>query len=404
MTASIDGAGAGAALAKSAERRAATVAFGAHALHDGYTDLIYVMLPIWQHEFGLGFAALGLLKTVFSGTLAGFQIPAGYLAERFGRAVVLALGTALAGIGYALAGFSTGIVTLVAALFIGGLGASAQHPLASSLIAHAFAGPRSLKALGTYNFSGDIGKMTLPAAASLLFVVLPWREALMLLGGFGVIAAAAIFVGMPRLAVAPIAARKAGDAAGTGARRGNGFPLLLSVGVIDSATRMAFLTFLPFVLTAKGASLPTIGASLTLVFAGGAAGKLVCAFIGARIGTVATVWLTELVTFFGIVALVPLSLDGALLLLPVVGVALNGTSSVLYGSVPDLVAPERRQRAFGIFYTGTIGAGAVSPALYGMLGDAVGVPTALVVVAALVLATLPITLILRPALVNARAS
>ena len=116
-----------------------------------------------------------------------------------------------------------------------------------------------------------------------------------------------------------------------------GFPLLLSVGVIDSATRMAFLTFLPFVLTAKGASLPTVGLALTLVFAGGAAGKLVCAFIGARIGAVATVWLTEAVTALGIVALLPLSLDAALLLLPLVGVALNGTSSVLYGSVPDLV-------------------------------------------------------------------
>ena len=46
-------------------------------------------------------------------------------------------------------------------------------------------------------------------------------------------------------------------------------------------------------LTAKGASLPTIGLALTLVFAGGAAGKLVCAFIGARIGVIATVWLTE---------------------------------------------------------------------------------------------------------------
>ena len=177
-----------------------------------------------------------------------------------------------------------------------------------------------------------------------------------------------------------------------------GFPLLLSVGVIDSATRMAFLTFLPFVLTAKGASVQTVGLSLTLVFAGGAAGKLVCAFIGARIGTVATVWLTEDVTALGIVALLPLPLEAAMLLLPVVGVALNGTSSVLYGSVPDLVAPEKRTRAFGIFYTGTIGAGAVSPALYGLLGDAVGVPTALVVVAAIVLVTLPLTLMLRPAL------
>jgi MFS family permease len=175
--------------------------------------------------------------------------------------------------------------------------------------------------------------------------------------------------------------------------------LLLSVGVIDSATRMAFLTFLPFVLTAKGASLQTVGLALTLVFAGGAAGKLVCAFIGARIGAVATVWLTETVTAVGILALLPLPLEAALMLLPVVGIALNGTSSVLYGSVPDLVEPARRQRAFSIFYTGTIGAGAVSPAIYGLLGDAVGIPTALFVVATVVLVTLPITLVLRPVLV-----
>jgi MFS family permease len=384
---------------KDEERRALGVACGAHALHDGYTDLVYVLLPIWQSEFGLGFAALGLMKTVFSGTLAGFQIPAGFLAERFGVATVLAAGTALAGAGYVFAGFSTGIATLVAALFIGGLGASTQHPLASSLIAHAFAGARSLKALGTYNFAGDIGKMTLPAAAALLFIVLSWRHALILLGSLGAVAALAIFILIPGFRdqhAPPDKTEKSGRANGSAGTYG--FPLLLSVGVIDSATRMAFLTFLPFVLTAKGASLQTVGLALTLVFAGGAAGKLVCAFIGARIGAVATVWLTETVTAIGIVALLPLPLEAALVLLPIVGVALNGTSSVLYGSVPDLVEPSRRQRAFSIFYTGTIGAGAVSPAIYGVLGDAVGVPAALVVVAAVVLVTLPITFVLRPAL------
>jgi MFS transporter, FSR family, fosmidomycin resistance protein len=394
MTAATDS-----AYTKGEERRALRVACGAHALHDGYADLIYVMLPIWQHEFGLSFAALGMMKTVFSGTLAGFQIPAGFLAERFGSAASLALGTALAGIGFSLAGFSSGVATLVAALFVGGLGASTQHPLASSLIAQAFAGARSLKAIGTYNFAGDIGKMTLPAAASLLAVVLPWREALVLLGSIGGVAAAFIFVLIPRIAVQTAAPSKDANLACTGSRLSQfGFPLLLSIGVIDSATRMAFLTFLPFVLTAKGASLPTVGLALTLVFSGGAAGKLMCAFIGARIGAVATVWLTEAATALGIAALLPLSLTPALLLLPLVGVVLNGTSSVLYGSVPDLVESTRRQRAFGIFYTGTIGAGAVSPGLYGLLGDAVGVPSALMVVAAMVLLTLPITLALRLAL------
>ena len=251
---------------KDDERRALGVACGAHAVHDGYTDLVYVLLPIWQSEFGLGYAALGLMKTVFSGTLAGFQIPAGFLAERFSTPLVLAIGTALAGFGYVLAGFSAGFPLLVASLFVAGLGASTQHPLASSLIAQAFAGKRSLQALGTYNFAGDIGKMTVPAAASLLFVVLPWREAVALLGAAGVLLALVIYIAIPRLREEAAAPPKTVEVV-PGMRRltNYGFPLLLSVGVIDSAARMAFLTFLPFVLTAKGASLPTIGLSLTLV-------------------------------------------------------------------------------------------------------------------------------------------
>lgn len=386
------------------EKRAIGVACGAHALHDGYTDLIYVMLPIWQAEFGLGYAALGAMKSVFSGALAFFQIPSGFLAERYGTPIVLALGTALAGVGYILAGFSHGFPLLVGALLVGGLGASTQHPLASSLIAHAFSGKRSLKALGTYNFAGDIGKMVVPVAASLLFLILPWREAVALLGLIGLLAAVAIYILIPRFRYHSVAAEKTTGTEG-GARqvRRTDFPLLLSVGVIDSATRMAFLTFLPFVLTAKGAGIQTVGVALTLVFAGGAVGKLVCAYIGARIGAVATVWLTETFTAVAIAAILPLSLEGALVLLPIVGIALNGTSSVLYGSVPELVEPSKRQRAFGIFYTGTIGAGAVSPFLYGLLGDAAGIPTTLLVVAGVVLLTLPITLALRPALKNIAA-
>jgi predicted MFS family arabinose efflux permease len=84
--------------------------------------------------------------------------------------------------------------------------------------------------------------------------------------------------------------------------------------------------------------------------------------------------------------------------LPLLGVALNGTSSVLYGSVPDLVAPARRARAFGVFYTGTIGAGAGAPVLYGLLGDALGSLSATLAVAATVLLTLPLSLVLAPVL------
>jgi MFS transporter, FSR family, fosmidomycin resistance protein len=380
------------------ERRALGVACGAHALHDGYTDLIYIMLPLWQADFGIGYAALGLLRTCYSGTMAGFQIPSAVLSERIGLPLVLAFGTALSGVGYLVAGGSVGFWTLVLALLIGGLGSSTQHPLASALVARAFAGPRSMKMLGTYNFAGDIGKMSVPAAASLLLVLLPWQPVVAMLGMVGLVAGAAIYWLAPRLPAEAIAEKKTAVDAKAGGGSAFGFPVLLSIGMIDSATRMGFLIFLPFILIAKGASLPTVGLALTLVFAGGAVGKLVCAFIGARIGVIATVCLTEGLTTAGILALLPLPLEASLMVQPVIGIMLNGTSSVLYGSVPELVEPEKRTRMFGIFYTGTIGSGAVAPALYGLIGDAVGVPTALMVVAGICLVTLPLALVLRPML------
>jgi MFS transporter, FSR family, fosmidomycin resistance protein len=153
---------------------------------------------------------------------------------------------------------------------------------------------------------------------------------------------------------------------------------------------MGFLTFLPFLLRAKGAPVPEIGIALTLIFAGGAAGKLVCGFLGARLGVLPTVLLTEGATAAGILALLPLPLGSALGLLPVIGMALNGTSSVLYGTVPDLVTAHQRETAFGVFYTGTVGAGALSPALYGLLGDAIGLTHAILLVAFFVLLTLPL--------------
>src|SRR5262245_25775113 len=390
--------------AQGEERRAAAVACGAHALHDGYTDLIVVMLPIWQAEFGLGYGELGLMRGLFAGTMAAFQIPAGLVAERLGTPVVLAGGTALAGLGYCLAGASAGFALLLVALVIAELGASTQHPLASALMARAFAGARSMKALGTYNFAGDIGKMTVPAVASVMLVAMPWRPVLAMIGTCGLVAAAAIYLLTPRYGAESKAATKDATAnvATSAGRSRLAYPVLVFIGVLDSATRMGFLLFLPFVLTEKGASLPTVGLALTLVFAGGAAGKLVCAFIGARIGAIATVWLTEGLTAVVIVALLPLPLEAALPLLPIIGVALNGTSSVLYGSVPTLVAPEQRAHAFSVFYTGTIGAGAIAPAIYGVVGDALGVPTAVMVVSAIVLLTLPLSLLLRPVFARQR--
>jgi MFS family permease len=180
-----------------------------------------------------------------------------------------------------------------------------------------------------------------------------------------------------------------------------GFGALAAIGIVDSAVRTGFLTFLPFLLQAKGADVATIGLALGLAFAGGATGKFLCGVLAERAGILRTVIVTELVTALGILLLLPVPLVAALAILPLVGAALNGTSSVLYASVAEFVAAERRSRGFGLFYTLGIGSSATAPFVFGVLSDLAGVTTALVVVALLVTATLPLTLLLRAPLASA---
>ena len=376
-------------------RKTLTVCGGAHALHDGFTDLLNVLYPLLQAQFGLSYAAIGALKMVYSGAMASGQIPSGWLAGRIGGVTVLATGTALVAVGYGLAGLTGSLYGVVAGLLLAGLGGATQHPIASTLVAGAFPGLRSRAALGTYNFTGDVGKVALPAVFALVATALGWRQALMVIAAIAVAGAGVMLV---TLQSAEVAAKKSkGESAVAGEDRPWAFWLLFAIHVSDSAVRTGFLIFLPFLLQTKGADLPTIGLALSLLFAGGAAGKLVMGWLGARLGVVLSVVATEGATTALILAILPLSLTPALVLLPLVGVMLNGTSSVLYGTIPEFVTAERRTHAFAVFYTGGSIAGATSPFLFGLLGDFIGLQPALVGVGALALLTVPLVSALRPA-------
>ena len=95
-----------------------------------------------------------------------------------------------------------------------------------------------------------------------------------------------------------------------------------------------------------------------------------------------------------IVAILVVPLTTCQLLLPLLGVMLNGTSSVLYGTVPELTPSHMTERAFALFYTGTIGAGAAAPVLYGLLGDALGPAIATAATAVTAAAICPLALAL----------
>ena len=369
----------------------------AHLTHDGFSDTLYIFFPLWQAQFGLTFAEVGFLKTLFSGFLAIFQVPSGYLARRTGEIKLLLIGTTLTCLAVGLFGWTTTPLFLAVLLMMGGLGESVQHPISSSIISNAYRDVKGRrKALSTFNFAGDIGKMAFPAVSALLISQSDWQTASKFLALLGLVITAVIFIitrDIKQSTTATII--KQPTTMLLGWKGYQAFWSLSTIGIIDSATRMGFLTFFPFLLKAKGADISLIGLALTLVFAGGATGKLVCGLLATRFGILRSIIVTETATAVCIWSMLTLSVTGTLLLAPILGIALNGTSSVLYGSVPELVPEEKRNQGFALFYTATIGAGAISPFIYGLLSDMIGINTTVSIVALVVLTALPLTVLLR---------
>jgi FSR family fosmidomycin resistance protein-like MFS transporter len=335
-----------------------------HILHDGYTDQLYALLPAWQTQFGLSYMGLAMVRALYYGTMGGLQVPADRFACRLKPRSALALSTFLAALGFLAMALPTGFAGLCVGLVLAGIGSSVQHPRASDLVTHSYgAEPRS--ALGIYNFSGDLGKATLPAIVALLLPILPWRTVVGLMGLLGILVASSLLAILPN---EPGLASIHHEFVRKRESRG-GFGVLLAIGVLDTATRMGYLLFLPFLIHARGGSSATVGLGLALVFVGGALGKASCGWLGQRVGVIWSVVATEVATAALIVVTCFTPITAMLVFLPLLGMMLNGTSSVLYGTVPELAPKGSTSRAFALFYTGVIGSGGLAPIAYGAIAD-----------------------------------
>src|SRR4051812_15955418 len=375
------------------KRRTLATCCATHTLHDGLSDVSYVLLPLLAQTFGLSLAQVGLIRSAHRTAMAAFQIPAGLLAERFGERNPLALGTLLAGVAFVTLGYVSGFWAILAALFFAGAGSAVQHPLCSTIISRAFPQGGRRAALGTYNFAGDVGKFTFGGVVSLLLLAgVSWQVPVI---GFGIMAI--LTAGGVLLLVSDArvhSARAPAAEGGWGIRDRRGFAALCLIEVLDSSTRSAFLTFIAFLLIAKGLPEHWAVLSVPFVLVGGMAGKLACGLLAERLGIARMIVLTELATGAGILAALALPGVVAFLLLPLLGVVLQGTSSVLYATIGEYVQAERLPRAFGFFYTIGSVCGIAAPLGYGLLGNHYGVDASVAVMGAAILFTLPLSLLL----------
>jgi MFS family permease len=368
-----------------------------HVVHDGFVAGLYPLLPLLAADLGLSYGEAGFLKLCLSAAAGLLQLPAGLLVERAGERLIVGGGVLWLATTYGLLALGVTLPQLALSAALAGVGSSPQHVGPAAFLSRAYdAGGRGA-ALGLWNFSGDLGKGLLPIIGGLVAVIGGWRWAVAVLAiGGGLVALGVLW--RWRAALRQSAAQRAvGEAArGWGLTAPGRFSATMAVGVLDTAVRDGALLLLPFLLATAGYGPPAIGALFALLFAFGATGKFICGPLSDRHGAVVVILATEASTAALLLALISAP---ALWLVPLValfGVAMSGTSSALADLVARHVRADRRARGYGIYYSFTQATTAWAPFAFGLLADVVGLQPAVVALAALALATLPLTLLARP--------
>ena len=183
-----------------------------------------------------------------------------------------------------------------------------------------------------------------------------------------------------------------------------GFTNLAGIVFLDSLIQDGFLVFITFVMIEKQVSTGLVAFAVVATLSGGIFGKFTGGLLAARIGVIRSIVLFELLTAIGIMLVFYAPGDIPFFLLPLVGVFLQGSSSITYGTVSNLVHTKHQSRGFSIIYTIANSASFVGPAIFGLIIDLLGFKVMMIIMATLVLVTLPLCYLLKLALERIQSS
>jgi MFS family permease len=377
-------------------------ACGAHLIQDGLVALQYVLLPILAQTFSLNYVQIGLLRAVSSGAMTALEIPAGVLAERFGEARLLIVGLSCAALGYLGVAFAVDFNLMVVAFLVAGCGAAFQHSLASALIANTYGDASRRRALGFYNAFGDVGKLAFTGTFSLAIGIGFAWDIVVTLFCLLAIGFAAVLLPLARGRAAVARAQGAAESppAGQGKwgiKQPRNFGWLCFTIFLDSLVQAVFFTFIAFLLLAKGSSEALASLGVVLTLCGGMVGKLASGYLAVRHGDRGAFRILQVATVMGIVLLLFLPLLPALVLLPLLGIALQGSSTVTYGALSDFVDRRRQSRGYALMYSLSGISTVIGPMAFGGLADLYGIDAAFFVLAVATGLTLPCARVLQVA-------
>lgn len=360
-----------------------------HFVVDAYTNIYTPLLPLFIPHLGLSLTAVGTLAMCFQMASSVSQLGFGALADRWRPRVLLVAGPLVSVVVLSLVGLAPTTFALGALLVLGGLGGAAFHPPAAAAVYRA-SGANKGFAMSVHITGGSVGMAMAPLffAPTLERLGLHWSPIIAIPG------LAALWVLLHR--VPAITRPERSGREGFAGLRPYAKPLTLlyfSV-VLRTLTSAGFATFMPVLLTSQGMSIAH--ASLA-----GTCYLLVSGIGGFAGGPLADRFGPRRVILVSLISSVPFMVAASQLTgwwftaaISIGGLLLQSTLPVNV-TYAQMLAPVGAATVSSLMMGFAWGVGSVMVPVVGLLGDRLGLPTALLcisggpLIAAVLAAQLP---------------
>lgn len=349
----------------------------AHFLSHFFQLALPSMFPFIRAELGVGYAALGLVVSVFYGTSGLAQTPAGFLVDRFGARRILLGGITLLATAVGLAGLVPAYWALLPLAALGGLGNSVFHPADYSILTGKVSEQRLGQAYSVHSVCGNLGWAAAPVGLVSLAALRGWRTALGVAGAVGLVAVLAL--ARQREALADRAAPAKTRPAATGLS--GSVALLLTPSILAC---FAYFALLALALVGLQTFFVSAAVAVYEIPLATATGALTGFLLASGAGIVLGGRLADRTTRHDIVAATGMSLGATFMLAVATGtlptplllgaITLAGLSSGLTTPSRDMLVRAATPRGasgkvFGFVYSGLDLGSSTGPLIFGAMMD-----------------------------------
>jgi FSR family fosmidomycin resistance protein-like MFS transporter len=168
-----------------------------HFTVDVYADMLPPLLTIFHTLYSLSYTAMGTLTAVFSVTSTLIQPIFGYIADRYGKKWIAALGVAWVGVGMCVLSRAQSYGVMLIIVGLAGLGSSMYHPQASAMVSKV-SGSRKSLGMSIFMAGGNFG-YSIMTLFTIIIVSVFGLDSLIYLIPAGVVVGLLVYFYAPRM-------------------------------------------------------------------------------------------------------------------------------------------------------------------------------------------------------------